>query len=37
MPITLLLARHGETDLNTEERWQGRIDAPLNAAGLAQG
>ncbi len=37
MPITLLLARHGETDLNTEERWQGRIDAPLNPAGLAQG
>ncbi len=37
MPLTLLLARHGETDLNTEDRWQGRIDAPLNAAGLAQG
>ena len=34
--LTLLLARHGETDLNTEERWQGRIDAPLNAAGMAQ-
>lgn len=34
--LTLLLARHGETDLNSEERWQGRIDAPLNAAGLAQ-
>ena len=37
MPLTLLLARHGETDLNTGDRWQGRIDAPLNAAGLAQG
>ena len=37
MPLTLLLARHGDTDLNTEDRWQGRIDAPLNAAGLAQG
>ena len=37
MSLTLLLARHGETDLNTEDRWQGRIDAPLNAAGLAQG
>lgn len=37
MALTLLLARHGETDLNTEDRWQGRIDAPLNAAGLAQG
>lgn len=34
--LTLLLARHGETDLNTDDRWQGRIDAPLNAAGLAQ-
>ena len=36
MPLTLLLARHGETDLNTEDRWQGRIDAPLNLAGQAQ-
>ncbi|WP_310567878.1 histidine phosphatase family protein [Hydrogenophaga sp.] len=36
MSITLLLARHGETDLNTEDRWQGRIDAPLNATGHAQ-
>lgn len=36
MPLTLLLARHGETDLNTEDRWQGRIDVPLNLAGLAQ-
>lgn len=36
MPLTLLLARHGETDLNTDDRWQGRIDAPLNAAGQAQ-
>ena len=36
MPLTLLLARHGQTDLNTEDRWQGRIDAPLNAAGHAQ-
>lgn len=34
--LSLLLARHGETDLNTEDRWQGRIDAPLNAAGRAQ-
>jgi broad specificity phosphatase PhoE len=36
MPMTLLLARHGQTDLNVDERWQGRIDAPLNAAGVAQ-
>ncbi|MDP2406462.1 MAG: histidine phosphatase family protein [Hydrogenophaga sp.] len=36
MALTLLMARHGQTDLNTDERWQGRIDMPLNAAGLAQ-
>ena len=36
MPLTLLLARHGQTDLNVDERWQGRMDAPLNAAGFAQ-
>lgn len=36
MALTLLMARHGETDLNTDERWQGRLDEPLNATGLAQ-
>jgi len=36
MALTLLMARHGQTDLNTDERWQGRLDEPLNAAGLAQ-
>jgi broad specificity phosphatase PhoE len=36
MPIDLLLARHGQTDLNIDERWQGRLDLPLNATGLAQ-
>lgn len=36
MALTLLMARHGQTDLNTDERWQGRLDAPLNATGHAQ-
>jgi len=33
---TILLARHGETDWNRDGRWQGHLDAPLNAVGLAQ-
>ncbi len=33
---TILLVRHGETDWNTERRWQGHADQPLNAAGRAQ-
>lgn len=36
MPIHLFLARHGQTDLNIDERWQGRLDLPLNATGRAQ-
>jgi probable phosphoglycerate mutase len=33
---TLLLARHGETDWNSERRWQGHADRPLNATGREQ-
>jgi broad specificity phosphatase PhoE len=33
---TLLLARHGETDWNRDNRFQGNADPPLNEAGRAQ-
>jgi broad specificity phosphatase PhoE len=33
---TVLLARHGETDWNREQRWQGLADLPLNARGREQ-
>ncbi len=32
----VLLVRHGETDDNAAERFQGRIDTPLNARGREQ-
>jgi len=33
---TILLARHGETDWNAAQRWQGHADRPLTVLGRAQ-
>ncbi len=34
--LTLCVFRHGQTDWNLQGRFQGHIDTPLNATGLAQ-
>ena len=36
MPVRLILLRHGETDWNAEDRYQGRTDVDLNATGERQ-
>lgn len=34
--MKIWISRHGQTDLNLQDRWQGRIDMPLNENGKAQ-
>lgn len=36
MTTRFILVRHGQTEWNRVERFRGRADVPLNAAGLAQ-
>lgn len=35
-PVVLTVVRHGETEWNVQQRFQGHVDVPLNARGRAQ-
>jgi probable phosphoglycerate mutase len=35
-PVTMLVLRHGQSEWNSQRRWQGTVDSPLTALGREQ-